>query len=415
MNLVSIPATMSPMNNSTIEREPTTTSTPRLQALTGLRFFAVLLVVLHHFWTPLAQAPEHVPGWLLAVMNTLAAHGFIGVSLFFVLSGFVLTYTYDGAAGRLGRRRFWAARFARIYPMYLLALVVAFPDLLRDLSVLVQKYGATLGTAWGLVKSGMVLGLVQAWVPSGAMFWNAPAWSLSAEAFFYLLFPLVMGSARFHGLTTRRALLGLIGLTALVLAVGLGLLAIRLANPGMDLYAVIGMAPIFRLPEFLAGMLLGRIFLRLGPATPAIRRGAALASGAAMGGFLLLNGAVAFPSELAIALNLPLVLALVGGLAVGAGPVASFLSRPWGILLGEASYGIYLLHVPIGHRFAEALGQPDTHLGWKAFLASLAVTVGVSCLLFRTYEDPLRRRIRRALEAPRSRGDGRAGTLEGGK
>lgn len=400
MILVELPKTMSPMSNLMFERDPTTTGTPHLHALTGLRFFAVLLVVLHHFWTPMARLPEGVPGLLAAGLNTLAAHGFIGVSLFFVLSGFVLTYTYGGQGGKLGRRRFWAARFARVYPMYLLALVVASPDLLRDMAVLVHKYGATLGTAWGLVKGCMVMGLVQAWVPGTAMFWNAPAWSLSAEAFFYLLFPLLAGTAFHRGLTIRRAGLALGALWTLVLAMGLCLLGVRLANPGLDLYAVIGMAPVFRLPEFMAGMILGRVFLGVDTTSPALRRAAAVSSVVAMGGFLFLNGALSPPSELAIAFNLPLVVALAGGLACGTGPLAALLSCRWGLRLGEASYGIYLLHVPIGHRLSEILGQPIGTLGWKAFALTLGVTVALSCLLFRYYEDPMRRRIRAALADP---------------
>ncbi len=388
------------MRLTTIERDATAAGTPHLSALTGLRFLAVLLVVLHHFWSPMAQAPEGVPGFLVAGLNALAAHGFIGVSLFFVLSGFVLTHTYDREGERLDRRRFWAARFARVYPMYLLSLVVAFPDLLRDVGVLAQKYGATLGTAWGLIKGGMVLGLVQAWIPSGAMFWNAPAWSLSAEAFFYLMFPLIVASGFHRSLTLGRAGLALLTLWALVLGMGLAMWGVRLVSPGLDLYAVIGMAPVFRLPEFLAGMILGRAFRLLEPAQPALRRAAGVTTGWAMGLFLAMNAFLAMPAELAIALNLPLVVALVGGLAYGSGALAALLSHPWSIRLGEASYGIYLLHVPIGHRLSEALGRQVGHLGWKAFAIALGVTVGVSCLLYRYYEDPLRRRIRGAYERP---------------
>lgn len=389
------------MRNLTIERQSTLTGSPRLEALTGLRFFAVLLVVLHHFWTPSAHAPPGVPPRLWEAMSMLAAHGFIGVSLFFVLSGFVLTYSYDPVTRGLDRRAFWAARLARIYPMYLLALAVALPDLWRDLAVLVQKYGLAFGTAWGLVKGGMVLGLIQAWVPSGAMFWNAPAWSLSAEAFFYLLFPLLVTTRLFRDLSVSRASLGLVLMGALVLGMGLLIHAVRLWRPTIDVFQLIGMAPIFRLPEFLAGMLLGQAFLRMGTPTGRFRRKAGLVSGLAMVGFLLLNATLAVPDELAIALNLPLVVALVGGLAFGSGPLAALLSRPRLVLLGEASYGIYLLHVPFGNRFLEIRGQAHGAMGPGAFAAFLGLTILASCLLYRFYEDPLRQSLRRVLAGPR--------------
>lgn len=389
---------MAPMNDVTIERTLRAAQAPRLQALTGLRFFAVLLVVLHHFWRPSGPAPTGVPAFLWEGVGRLAAHGFIGVSLFFVLSGFVLAHTYDRPAQTLSRRRFWAARFARIYPMYLLALAVALPDLLSDIALLVAKHGATFGTAWGALKAVAVLALVQSWLPSFAMFWNGPAWSLSAEAFFYLLFPLLLATPCYRRLSPRGAIRGMVLLGALVLGMGIFLYALRLAHPGMDPYQVIGMAPIFRLPEFLAGMLLGRVFVRTGPF--ASRLGASLVGGLALVAFLLLNGGLAVPDELAIGLNLPLVVALVGGLAFGAGPVARLFSHRWAVMLGEASYGIYLLHVPIGNRCVEAAGTAHGYLRLDRFVAFLLATVVVACLLFRYYEDPLRRSLRRLLSGP---------------
>src|SRR5207248_11685632 len=88
----------------------------QLKALTGLRFFPALLVVLYQF-TLVSHA--HIAG--------IVDCGFVGVSLFFVLSGFILAYNYLDRpnAHRFDRLTFWAARFARIYPVYLLAFVIA--------------------------------------------------------------------------------------------------------------------------------------------------------------------------------------------------------------------------------------------------------------------------------------------------
>ena len=83
---------------------------PRLPALTSLRFFAALHVVIFHLYS------IHVtegPAWY----RNLSSLGYVGVSLFFVLSGFILVYTYAGRAWTAVT--FWQARIARIYPAYL--------------------------------------------------------------------------------------------------------------------------------------------------------------------------------------------------------------------------------------------------------------------------------------------------------
>src|SRR2546429_3677667 len=92
---------------------------PRLNALTTLRFFAALHVVLFHMRV-IGILPGG-PWWY----QQFAGIGFVGVNFFFVLSGFILVYTYDGAS--LNVRKFWWARFVRIYPAYILSLIVAAP------------------------------------------------------------------------------------------------------------------------------------------------------------------------------------------------------------------------------------------------------------------------------------------------
>jgi peptidoglycan/LPS O-acetylase OafA/YrhL len=90
-----------------------------LEGLTGIRFFAAMGVVLFHVgYTPVAR--------LSPLLGAVSGHGYAAVGLFYVLSGFVLAYTYAGR--RPDVRAFYVARFARVYPLYLLALGRAFPD-----------------------------------------------------------------------------------------------------------------------------------------------------------------------------------------------------------------------------------------------------------------------------------------------
>src|SRR5215212_2407037 len=158
---------------------------PNLPALTGLRAVAALLVVLFHY-------KYIVPGLgqSQAAGARVIQSGFVGVSLFFVLSGFILAYTYiDDDGGLTGSwRDFIFARFARVYPVYIFALLIALLIFI-DISLLhpvgVMKLKDTLRTAF------LTPLLMQGWTPKRAWMWNGPGWSLSAEAFFYLLFPAI--------------------------------------------------------------------------------------------------------------------------------------------------------------------------------------------------------------------------------
>ena len=145
----------------------------RLPALTGLRFFAAINIVLFHFSDPKWF------GWFAPVVNA----GYASVSFFILLSGFVLTYNYAGRARerKLDHVRFWEARFTRLYPIYFLSLLMAY-------EMVMPEYAAhTHRMFW----TGMVLTplLLQGWVPSLATFLNTPAWTMSAESFYYFIFP----------------------------------------------------------------------------------------------------------------------------------------------------------------------------------------------------------------------------------
>ncbi|MFF9058011.1 acyltransferase family protein [Streptomyces sp. NPDC014882] len=143
----------------------------RLPSLTGLRFWAALLVVLYH----LSRQAGTVPGLSEAVW-----YGRSGVTFFFVLSGAVLAWTYDGV--RVPVRIFLWRRFARVWP--LLAFGVA-------ASVAVYALMDRAVSAKAVVAN---LLLVHAWFPEPVVFkgGNPAAWSLSDEAWFYLVFPVLM-------------------------------------------------------------------------------------------------------------------------------------------------------------------------------------------------------------------------------
>jgi peptidoglycan/LPS O-acetylase OafA/YrhL len=308
-----------------------------LKALTGLRFFAAMHVVVFHFGQ---QALVDAPG----AVRSLAASGYTGVSLFFVLSGFVLAYVYEEPV--IDRRTFWFARFARVYPVYLAGFVLAAPYVLKTL---IQS-GASFGKMGALAVAALTL--TQAWFPTAATVWNVPAWSLSVEAFFYLLFPFVavrVGKAWSRSASiAAMAGLWLVGLTVPLVYLALdpdGLGRASSADDTVFWLEAVKYFPLARLPEFLLGVVLGRLFLR------DLREQRTIAAGIwTVGASAALLLILSFSSRLPYpllhnGLVAPLFAALIYGLAHGGGALGSVLSTRPLLLLGEASYAVYILHL----------------------------------------------------------------------
>ena len=160
-----------------------------LDALTGLRFFAALAVFAAHFLT--------YEFWVAHPSHSLssARNGFtLAVYVFFVLSGFILTIAYERMESRAvdwnARKKFWIARFARMYPVYLLALLWFAPVILHHRFAIEPTGVAARKSAASAVAA---LFLVQSWISDRfGVSWNGPAWTLSMETGFYLMFPWLL-------------------------------------------------------------------------------------------------------------------------------------------------------------------------------------------------------------------------------
>lgn len=336
-----------------------------LPALHGLRYVAAVHVAVFHFG-----------GGLEGVAPSFVTHtGFVAVNLFFVLSGFVLAHTYVHTARPLDVRAFWRARFARIYPVYLLGFVLMAPF------------------AWSSVQTPLVplanLLLVQAWWAPWALTWNFPGWSISAEALFYLLFPALFAFAASAPLGRRRFAWVAAWLAGLALPFAylawnpdaLGTVDVRSSAFWLD---TLKFHPLARLPDFTVGVLTATLVSR-----GAARSGAWMSGLSAVGivGALLLHERVPFVL-LNNGLLTPLFAALLVGLARGGGLARVLASKPL-VTLGKSSYVLYILHAPVALWLA---AHVPTNTPWFAALLVLVLTL-VSPVVWRVFEEPLRRRI----------------------
>ncbi len=352
----------------------------RLNALTGLRSFAAVNIVLFHFSNP------QWFGWLAPVVNA----GYASVSFFILLSGFVLGYNYNARAraGELSKFRFYEARFTRLYPIYLLSLLLSW-------RMIPLEWGYhTHAMFW----TGIVLAplLMQGWIPEIATFLNTPAWTMSAESFFYLLFPWMARWKKPESIQPH--LVKMAGVWVLGMLPGAlyaifnpdGLTHVDRWSYGTWLQAL-KYTPLPHMASFVFGVMLAEldeIVPRLG------RLRLILGIGGFAGTFTSLVLAPAIPyAILHDGLLMPLFGCIVLGLA-GVNPLSRALGvRPL-VFVGEASYCLYLLHFNLWNMIH------DSHVLNRVGLAqydpwiSYALLIGLALLALHLVEKPAQRVLR---------------------
>lgn len=367
-------------SQSTPKTEISPIRRPQLPALTGIRTLLALAIVLFHF------APPY-----LGILMPFIDNGYVFVSVFFLISGYILTYNYADRAQTLSKREFWLARFSRLYPIYLLVLILSF-RMLQD-----EWYARPHLEFWeGIILTPLVL---QGWSPSLATFWNTVAWTLSCECVLYAAFPWLIRAP--WPKTPRRLVFLLLGLWILGLiphSLYLLLNPDHIAGPidrysSSQLLRFLKYTPIPYVCTFLSGVTLGKIQLAL-ILTPRQRLILSAVSLTVVALFfyttvphmpyLLMHGG----------LMTPLFAALVLGLS-GAHPISSVFSwRPL-LLVGESTYCLYLIHFNV-YQLLHIYRVPERlHLAafdpWLSYL----ILILLSLAAYHFVETPIRKAILR--------------------
>jgi peptidoglycan/LPS O-acetylase OafA/YrhL len=341
-----------------------------LPALTGIRFFAAFYVVLFH-GLPWLLRHFRIP----LPLETFLSNGYLAVGLFFLLSGFILAYTYEGQIdGTPNRLRFWEARFARIYPVYLLSLILA--------------YWFERGLRWGTRLA--VLGMVQAWnprTPELAGAWNYPAWSLSVEAFFYLCFPFVLP---WMSRKSNRSLSWMI--TVLLMFCVLAHTPVQGLGKWDQTYLIVRVLPlpILRIPEFLLGMAIGLKHLR----NEGIGKNVSHPLRVYPAVFCIF-AALSLPLGEWVSLVMVPFAVLVYELALGSIWLARILSTRIMVLLGGASYAVYLLQFPVRSWTRVLFSHFPERIAHLSAPLTPLILVLVSMFVFQFFETPSREALRR--------------------
>ncbi|MCW2925235.1 MAG: hypothetical protein JWM98_2639 [Thermoleophilia bacterium] len=382
-----------------------------LPALTSLRFFAALYVVVHHLINEgllysQGENADRGATWYLA----WGTQGHVGVTFFFVLSGFILAWCYhrafstpDPERRRATTRRFLAARFARVWPLHAVMFALFVP-------LALLKVGASASglftTAW---QGALNLTLLHAWVPWGGSdgisdTFNAPSWTLSCEALFYVLFP-ALAALLVHRLRWGVAQLALLAAGSWVLLGGVALAAGSLDRGDW----LVRVFPAVRLTDFVVGVAIGlivvqgtqRATLEGRPARPerssrvwTLIEAAVLAATCLSPLVWALAASHVLPSTLGTSwFHLPAITAAILVVALERGAISRRLLalRPL-VWLGEISYALYLVHLflVLG---AYRAGVYDVFGTWGTSLLLVAGSIAVAAVVHERFEKPARARL----------------------
>jgi peptidoglycan/LPS O-acetylase OafA/YrhL len=340
----------------------------RLPSLTSLRWFAATAEFLRH-------GGAFGSGTLIEKPYFhLAPQGAVGVSFFFILSGFVLAWTYRPGDSHAA---FYRRRFARIVPVYLVACLGG----LFVLTLIEHHHSGR-----DILTSLIPVTLLQSWIPDSAYYYggNAVSWSLSSEVFFYALFPIVI--VPLFALDRRATIRVLLVVIAVAIAVPL-ILRPTAENTSLGFWAIY-INPLYRFAEFVAGISVCLL----------LRGGLRLPISAPVAGFLALAAYVAvdfvpiYATWVAVTV-IPFTLLIFATAQADLENRPTYLRSPLLVKLGQWSFAFYLVHQMIITTLRRLLVFGNGQLGLLA-LAYIG-SICAAYVLFRFVEEPLERRIRR--------------------
>jgi len=350
-----------------------------LKPLTALRFFAAMWVVLYHYW----------PNLNAAATPALVEKGYLGVELFFTLSGFILCHVYLASVADGGFRYgpFLWARLARVYPLHLATLVGV-----GLMALAATAAGRSIDAnvlSWPSLPANLLL--LHAWGFAPAAGWNHPSWSISAEWFAYLTFPAFAWAA----LKLRERPWVAAGLALGFLTILYALFE-RLTGQLLT-HATIAWGALRIVPCFAWGCATYLVWRSGAVHGHKVAISGAVISGAAV----LALGQIGAPDAAIVAMFGGLILSLAAlSSANKSGPVEATL-----VYLGEISYSIYMICIPWKLLFvnfcSQVFGLDKAHLPVVVWIVYVLSLIPLAAASHAAIEVPARLFLRDGWKRPR--------------
>lgn len=354
-----------------------------IKPLTSLRFFFAFMIFAHHL-TFLSESDSVFLRWL---HENVLKEGYIGVSFFFILSGFILAYNYrDSFLNRtITKSDFYIARIARIYPVHLLCLLIAVPMTLQNASV---------GFSVWITQLFFNITLTQSFIPIKYIYFsfNTPSWSISTELFFYLLFPILIWCI--DKLKNHKYKKGFLIVYALIIPL------LMLIIPKNYYKALFYINPFLRIFDFFIGILIYELYLKINKHESKINfHILEVLSIIVLLVFFVFHKSIPNVMRFSIYYWIPISLMILA-FSFQKGFLSGYLSNNKLILLGEISFGFYMFHKLILYYFG-VLNTLYFHIENEYYFIIIIFTLSIlmSYFSFIWFEKPLNKYFKSNLKS----------------
>lgn len=339
-----------------------------IKTLTSLRLIFALMVFASHL---VLIGGEHFSGHIFK-------EGYVGVSFFFILSGFIISYNYCDRIdyGLCSKRDFWIARIARIYPLHLLTLSIA--------AFAGGAFFAKQAISW--IHLFMSATLTSSYIPRSDFFFamNSPAWSLCCEQLFYLLFPLIIPVIR-----SPKKILIISAIAIIIVTIG------SFITPESYIKGLWYTNPVTRFPDFLIGVLLWHVYSNIKDRKISFIQASILESTSIIFFILFYIYAEDVPKIFRYSFYywLP-ISAVIIIFSLEKGILSKILSSKILVKGGEISFGFYLIHYLV---LTEIGMHKEMFTPFTAITIAFTITIITSWLSYSCFEKPMNRTVKRLL------------------
>ncbi|AVK85256.1 acyltransferase [Lysinibacillus sp. B2A1] len=350
-----------------------------IKTLTSLRFFAALAVFMSHSFI-LQNSDKTKP-----IFDRIFFEGYLGVTFFFVLSGFILVYNYYDKFDNLNTKKltsFYKARFARIYPVYIASFLISIPLILKEIPFNLIDFS---------IKALANIFMVQSFFSDRTIYFsfNWVAWSISDEMFFYLLFPfLVYFLTKFKKKSSNLFIIAF-SITTFIITI----LSVWIFKDTLKAHWVFYIFPPFRFIDFFIGITMGIIFLKI----KRVKCSAKTFTVLELTATALLIVAVLYAPHIHQTLRLwgyylPFLALIIWIFAFQKGFISQLISNKVFIHLGEISFSFYMIHQLVIRYLEGYVTYLNSH---PIIFVSVALLISLisSHIIYKYYEIPLKNKL----------------------
>lgn len=332
----------------------------KIGQITFTRFVAAMAIVISHFNKDLFL-------YKIRYISDIFLRANVGVSYFFILSGFIMIVAYHQKAS-INYRDYYRNRLARIYPLYVLGLLL----------YLLTKY-----SDFSIAKCLLYLLGIQSWIPGKALVLNFPGWSISVEFLFYLLFPWLYNYFYSKG-NKSIWIIAILIWSGTQFFTNLYVNSLAYKGPHTMSHEFSHYFPLWHINEFLIGNLAGLFFVKNRK-----EKNHDIAVTLIFAGILL--SLILIPLNFHNGLMAVLFVPLIYLISCNSGILTKIFSLKPLEFLGEISYAIYIVHIPVLYILRSVLWDYfQVYESNTVFLVYILVLMVVSAIFYWFIEKPCR-------------------------